>query len=147
MLKPIQKCYDRVKYSNLKAKQKEIFNFQKASAALADYGFQCLLIADDWNGADFLAYHMINGDTLKVQLKGRVTIKRDYIGKGLWIMCPAKWESEPAWLMIPHDVLWKAIRKTTPTFEQSESWTGPKGVRSMAKPSKELQWRIKEWVL
>ena len=146
-MKPIDTQFDLVKYSDLKPKQQEIFNFQKAAAALADYGFQCLLLADDWNGADFLAYHMIKGDTLKVQLKGRITVMRDYLGKELWIMCPAGWAGDHAWLVIPHDALVKDIGVSTPSFEQSTSWTGPKGIRSMTHPSRKLANQIKEWVV
>ena len=31
---------------------------QKSAAVLADYGFNRIKLDDDWNGADFLAYHM-----------------------------------------------------------------------------------------
>ena len=61
----------KVKYKELTAKQKEIFNFQKVAAQLADYGFNCIKLDDDWKGADFLAYHK-DGETLKVQLKGHL---------------------------------------------------------------------------
>ena len=37
----------RVDYESLNAKQKEIFNFQKSAAMLADYGFNCIKLADD----------------------------------------------------------------------------------------------------
>ena len=43
----------RINYNNLNAKQKEIFNFQKVAAILADYGFNCIKLSDDWQGADF----------------------------------------------------------------------------------------------
>ena len=59
----------KVEYNELSAKQKEIFNFQKVAAILADYGFNCIKPADDWQGADFLAYHKDEDETLKVQLK------------------------------------------------------------------------------
>ena len=53
-------------YKELKPKQKELFNFQKIAATLADYGFNCIKLADDWQGADFLAYHINGITTLKV---------------------------------------------------------------------------------
>ena len=61
---------EKVQYEDLNSKQKEIYNFQKVAAILADYGFNCIKLADDWQGADFLAYHKDGGQTLKVQLKG-----------------------------------------------------------------------------
>lgn len=60
----------RVAYGKLNARQKESYNFQKVAARMADNGFNCLRLTDDWQGADFIACH-IDGETfLKVQLKG-----------------------------------------------------------------------------
>lgn len=64
---------------------KESYNFQKASAVLADYGFVTNLLPYDWMGADFLAQHL-DGDWLKIQLKGRVTIDPKYENKEIFIM-------------------------------------------------------------
>jgi len=80
--------FDRIQYDGLTSKQKELFNFQKIAATLADYGFNCIKLADDWQGADFLAYHINGATTLKVQLKSRVTIDKKYRGKELWIAFP-----------------------------------------------------------
>ena len=61
----------RVEYSDLSNKQREIYNFHKAAAVLADYGFNCIKLDDDWESADFLAYHQDGDQMIKVQLKGR----------------------------------------------------------------------------
>ena len=61
--------FEKIRYEDLNAKQKEIYNFQKVSALLADYGFTTIKLADDWNGADFLALHCAGKMTLIVQLK------------------------------------------------------------------------------
>ena len=80
--------FEKIDYNSLNAKQKESFNFQKIAAAFADYGFSCIQLTDDWNGADFLANH-VNGRTLlRVQLKGRLTFATKYLGKDLWICFP-----------------------------------------------------------
>jgi len=80
---PVQ--LDRVEYTELNARQKESYNFQKVAARLADYGFNSIRLTDDWQGADFIAVH-INGETfLKVQLKGRLIIDRKYQGKGIHV--------------------------------------------------------------
>ncbi len=42
------KSFEKVHYGNLKARQKELFNFQKIAATLADYGSNCIQLADDW---------------------------------------------------------------------------------------------------
>ena len=73
--------FKKVSYDNLNSRQKELFNFQKVAATLADYGFNCIKLADDWQGADFLAYHVDGTTTLRVQLKSRVTIQKKYCGK------------------------------------------------------------------
>jgi hypothetical protein len=77
--------FDRVAYTSLNSRQQENYNFQKVAARLADYGFNCLRLTDDWQGADFIACH-IDGETfLKVQLKGRMVIDRKYHGKGIHV--------------------------------------------------------------
>lgn len=77
--------FERVVYSELNSRQQENYNFQKVAARMADYGFNCLRLTDDWQGADFIACH-IDGETfLKVQLKGRLVIEKKYLGKGIHI--------------------------------------------------------------
>ena len=91
----------RIDPSKLNARQKENYNFQKAAAVLADYGFNCMRLTDDWEGADFLAVH-IDGETmLRVQLKSRLSIAEKYEGKNIWIMFP----SLENWFLVPHDTL------------------------------------------
>ncbi len=106
-----------VGYNDLNAKQKELFNFQKIAARLADYGFNCIKLADDWQGADFLAYHINGTTTLKVQLKSRVTIKHKYRGKDIWIAFPHKGD----WYLIEHDRLVKKVGECTRWLD-SDSW-------------------------
>ena len=85
-------------YSRLNAKQKENFNFFKVAARLADYGFNCIRLSDDYMGADFLAKH-INGEVLNVQLKSRLTLEEKYLGKEIRIAFPY----DGKWFMYPHD--------------------------------------------
>ena len=47
------------------------YNFQKVSSKLADYGFNCMWLNDDWQGADFIACHIDGDRFIKIQLKGR----------------------------------------------------------------------------
>ena len=79
----------RITYDELNSKQREIYNFQKLAARLADYGFNCIKLDDDWQGADFLAYHKDGSTTLKVQLKARAVISKKYRGKDLYLAFPA----------------------------------------------------------
>jgi hypothetical protein len=75
--------FEKIKYVNLNAKQKENYNFHKVASALADYGFNSMRLNDDWQGADFIA---IKGEMmLKVQLKGRFVLDKKYEGKDIYI--------------------------------------------------------------
>ncbi|MGE0623250.1 MAG: hypothetical protein AB7O54_11575 [Pseudomonadales bacterium] len=106
-----------IRYAELNAKQKEIYNFQKVAAKLADYGFNCIKLADDWQGADFLAYHKDGAETLKVQLKGRLLIHRSYVGKHLYMAFPL----DDEWYLVPHDEI-VAHFSTETSYLETPSW-------------------------
>ncbi len=109
--------FEKIKYSELNARQKENFNFQKVAAKLADYGFNCLRLTDDWQGADFIACHIQGNDFLKVQLKGRFTINSKYRGKEIYI---AFLDGDDCYFF-PHDeVLANVLEKGI--INNSESW-------------------------
>jgi len=42
------------------------------------YNFYRIKLADDWRGADYPAYHADGVDTLRVQLKARISINKKY---------------------------------------------------------------------
>lgn len=107
--------FERVNYKKLFAKQQEIYNFQKVAAVLADYGFNCIKLADDWLGADFLAYHKDGIETLKVQLKSRLTINKKYLGKDLHIVFPLAGH----WCLVEHDELVNIISGVTDWLKTS----------------------------
>src|SRR2546423_4011798 len=88
----------RIHYKDLDARQKENYNYQKLAAVLADYGFVTMRLSSDWKGADLIAQH-IEGDTILVQLKARLTFCQKYIGKGLYIAFPRRGD----WYLYPHD--------------------------------------------
>ncbi|KAB0663966.1 hypothetical protein F6V25_14215 [Oryzomonas japonica] len=89
----------KIKYNSLNSRQKENYNFHKVAAVLADYGFTSIRLSDDWQSADFIAQH-IDGETfLKIQLKGRMSIDKKYIGKNIHICFPYG----NAWYLFPHD--------------------------------------------
>ena len=117
--------FEPIRYETLNARQKEIFNFQKLSATLADYGFNCMKLADDWGGADFIAYHVITTTTLKIQLKSRITIGKKYAGKDIWIAFP----HNGFWYLIEHDRLVEKIGQST-DWLKSPSWLTGNGYSS-----------------
>lgn len=114
-----------IPYAKLNARQKEQFNFQKVAATLADYGFNCIKLADDWHGADFLAHHVEGSISLRVQLKARLTIQKKYVGKGIWIAFPHK----GFWYLVEHDRLVDKVRDNT-DWLQTESWKRGNGYSS-----------------
>jgi hypothetical protein len=105
---------EKINYNSLNSKQKENYNFHKVASALADYGYNSLRLNDDWQGADFIA---INGeDMIKVQLKGRFTIDKKYIGKEIYI---AFIENNIIKLYI-HD---EAVNMLSDNIINSKSWS------------------------
>ena len=73
----------KVKYTSLNSREKENYNFHKVASALADYGYDSMRLNNDWQGADFIA---VKGDEMiKVQLKGRFTVDKKYIGKDIYM--------------------------------------------------------------
>ncbi len=131
----------RVAYEQLTGKQKEIFNFQKVAAKLADYGFNCIKLDDDWHGADFLAYHKDGDQTLKVQLKSRLTISKKYIGKDLYIC----FRHGDDWYLIDHDTLVDILGGLTGWLRTS-SWRKHAGYSS-ATPSRKILQGLSEFKL
>ena len=111
-------AFDRVPYEKLNSRQKENYNFAKVSARLADYGYNCLRLSDDWQGADFIACHIDNETFLKVQLKGRLTLDRKYIGKGIRIAFLLGDE----YYLYPHDELLKYMTDKRMVGLRNRSW-------------------------
>lgn len=102
-----------IEYRDLNSRQQESYNFHKVAALMADYGYSCMKLSDDYNGADFLAMH-IGGQILKVQLKGRLTCDEKYRGKVLDVAFPF----EGSWYLYPHDHVqdYYLSRDHKPTF-------------------------------
>ena len=109
--------FKKILYSNLNARQQENYNYQKASAILADYGFNTVRLSDDWQGADFIAIHINGKDFLKVQLKGRLTFEKKYLGRDIWICFSYKGN----WFLYPHDKLLQIFGDTL-NFTKTKSW-------------------------
>jgi hypothetical protein len=91
----------QINYKDLNSRQKENYNFQKLAAELADFGFNCLWLNDDWQGADFIACHIDGNLFLKTQLKGRLTLDKKYIGKDIYIA----FNQGNKWYLYPHDIV------------------------------------------
>jgi hypothetical protein len=118
--------FEKIRYEDLNSRQKENFNFQKVAAHLADYGFNCLRLSDDWQGADFIACHIDGNTFLKVQLKGRLNIDKKYYGKDIYIaFC-----DEGTWYLYRHDevmslLLAKGLMAGSKSWDEGGGYSWP----------------------
>ncbi len=120
--------FTRVCYNDLNRRQKENFNFQKVASCFAEYGFNCLKLSDDWQGADFIACHINGNDFLKIQLKGRLTFEQKYRDKNIYI---AFLDGNDCFVY-PHDIVWEIIQDKRKHKFQDRSWpTVPKWARAI----------------
>ena len=115
---------EKINYNDLNAKAKEMYNFQKVSAKLADYGFTTMWLNNDWQGADFIAVHVDGITDIKVQLKGRLSFSRKYIGKEIYIC----FISDGEIFLYPHDLVLEEIehRISDKTWIVTGTWSTPK---------------------
>ena len=111
----------RIQYDELSPLQQQAFNFHKAAAALAEYGFNCTW-KQDADGTDFLAKHK-DGKILKVQLTPRLIIKKKWRGKDIFVIFPVRREGQARriWYLVCHDSLIKLIGETR-TWLSSKDW-------------------------
>jgi len=122
----------KINYDDLNSKAKEMYNFQKVSAKLADYGYTTMWLNNDWQGADFIAIHVDGVTDLKVQLKGRLSFAQKYRNKGIY-MC---FISAGDIYLYPHDETLNAIehRISDKTWLSKGTWSTPK----LTKENKQL---------
>jgi len=111
---------NRIEYEQLSKKQKEIYNFQKVSAILAEYGFATVKLSDDKGFADFLAIHFLDRREIKVQLKSRAfEVRKDYLNKELYICFCECNNNDEHWYLFPHD---EVVKKLEPQLLEMQSW-------------------------
>jgi len=124
--------FEKVAYETLNPRQREIFNFQWISAALATYGFSTQRITDDWKGADFIARHMQTPDLeIRVQLKSRIHFAKMYRNKNIWIAFRLVDKA----YVYPHDEVLEQYLKINP-MESNLAWEGDDGAVHSRSPSK-----------
>lgn len=131
-----------IAYEDINSRQKEIFNFQKVSGLLADYGFATYRLTDDWNGADFLAVNFDGSTFLRVQLKGRLTFEKKYQGKDLWIC----FRHAGLVYLFPHDALLEQALAVT-NIGNTASWLKTNGGYSFPSPPKSLEASLRPYCL
>ena len=125
------------------SKQIETYNFHKAAAVLAEYGFDCIRLSDDWAGADFLAYHKDTERTLQVQLKSCLVIDKRFLPyEDLYICFPLD-KADGNWYLLKHRTLEEVARNHNPYGFTINRWndagliwsyTGTKEVKAALEP-------------
>jgi hypothetical protein len=131
----------KIKYDTLNAKQKENFNYQKVSAVLADYGYMTMRLSDDWQGADFIAQHIDGQKFLRVQLKGRLSLDKKYLGKGLHMCFP----DSGSWYLHPYDEVANHLLQKS-NISNTESWQ-VKGIYNFPYLSQPLRFYLEKFRL
>ena len=112
-----------VTYETLSNKEQESYNAAKLISVMADYGYlECAKINGDKWGADLLFYRTSDTDVKKVQLKGRATFSKHYMGKNLFIAFP----DDDGWYMYPHDALVDKAHDVS-SWSKTLSWTSDNG--------------------
>ncbi|HLD23542.1 MAG TPA: hypothetical protein VJA83_06325 [Sulfuricurvum sp.] len=117
----------KINYNDLNSKAKEMYNFQKVSSKLADYGFTTMWLNNDWQGADFIAIHIDGVTDIKVQLKARLSFNKKYVGKNIYIC----FIEDSEIYLYPHDLILEQIENkiSDKTYLEKGSWSSPKLTR------------------
>lgn len=131
--------FKHINYGKLNSRQKENYNFQKVASALADYGFNCMWLNDDWQGADFIASHIDGSTFLKIQLKGRLTFDKKYNNKDIHIA----FNQDGQWYVYPHDILQEELEDKG-YMSGTNSWE-EKGSYSWSSIPKKLKEHIQKY--
>ncbi len=132
------------KGSGEKSKQMETYNFHKASAVLAEYGFDCIRLSNDWQGTDFLAHHPDTGKTLKVQLKTGLVIDKKYKHRPDLYMCFTLDRTGATWYLVKHQRLMEIVKEHSPEKFDLKSWEN-KGIYWTWTASTEVREALEEF--
>ena len=101
-----------------RSKEVETYNFHKAAAVLAEYGFDCIRLPADAKGADFLARH--KDALITVQLKSHLIIDRKYLEyAGLYMCFPI--EGTGNWYLVTHERLVEIVKENS-NWLKTKAW-------------------------
>lgn len=88
----------------------EVVNRNALVTVALNQGYNAYLPVYD-NGIDLILHNEASGDTRLIQLKGRWTIDRKYIGRDIWIAFPDR----GCWYVAPHDEMMRLGKRHTAT--------------------------------
>jgi hypothetical protein len=102
--------------SRYRAQIREVINRNVVVSLALEQGFNAFLPVYD-GGVDFILYREADGVLRKVQLKGRWTIDRKYVGPDIWVAFPIRDD----WHLMPHDLMLEHAEANGKTLK-SASW-------------------------
>jgi hypothetical protein len=94
---------------------REVINRNSLVSLALARGYNAFLPVYD-GGIDFILYNEQSGDTKLVQLKGRWTIDKKYVGRNVWIA----FHDDGRWYLAPHDEMVKHAAGYG--YADSKSW-------------------------
>ena len=116
------------------SKQVETYNFYKAAAVLAEYGFECVRLSNDWEAVDFLAHHTNTGTTLKVQLKTCLIIDERLVQFDNLYMCFPIDKTDGNWYLVEHARLLEIVKEHACQWFQTAKWRNNRGYWTYTAP-------------
>lgn len=114
--------------SRYRSQVREVINRNTVVSLALAQGFNAFLPVYD-GGVDFILYRESDGVVRKVQLKGRWTIDRKYVGRDIWIAFPIGSD----WYLMPHDQM--VVSAEADGTTTTASWVEG-GAYSRPRPSK-----------
>lgn len=106
----------KIDVAKLTSAQKQVLQYQKISGILANYGYSTIRVTDNCFGFDFFARCLTEEKHIKIQLKGRLTFDKKYLGKDIYICF---YENEN-WYIYPHDIL---LQEFIEEIKNTLSWS------------------------
>lgn len=109
-----------IDYNKLSGKEQESYNAALLISQMAKWGYlESQKINGDKHGADLIFYRSSDAKILKVQLKGRVTLSKNYVGKELLVAFRNRKTRE--WFLYDHDVVLEKVLSLG-YLEGTRSW-------------------------
>lgn len=109
------------------SKATETYNFHKAAGVLAEYGFDCVRVVNDWRGADFIAYHATKRVALPVQLKSCLIISENLLDHPELYFCFTLDKTGGNWYLIQYGRLHDIVLQSAPQWFKSKTWLTKRG--------------------
>ena len=117
--------------SRFRSQIREVINRNTVVSLALERGYDVYLPVYD-GGVDFVLLHQDSGKLIKVQIKGRWTIDRKYLGREIWIAFPIDGE----WYLMEHDRMVELGDRQG--YTKNPSWI-EKGIWNIPSPSKAVR--------